>query len=445
MATRPEPPANPDTAAELAAHVTQHPEDWMFYLRNMNGYAASVEEENATLRAAVRNHDSAISSLQTGIVKRDAIIGYQKEQLNERDERNIERATRAADKIARLEVEKVQLLAAATPAVHTPPTDAPLATNPPAEPLADTAPRTPTPAPASRTGPAFISEKLPDPEKFDGSRADLRRFTQQIYAKMKANADRFPTATSRLTYVAGRLTGRAYELILPKISYGLPQFPDYPDILVYLEKAFGDPNRVTNARNDLFRLRQSNKDFSTFFSEFQRLALEGQMAEDSLPTLLEQAISRELRGMLLHHDPPSREFHQYAAFLQELENRRNRFYQAAPTPTGRTNYAQAASSRATPEPPRQSGSLYPTRNQIQGDPMDLSVQRTPRPNGRKERGECYRCGSKDHRVALCPEPDTRPHIQARIARTERPSSPDTDRSLSPPPSLSASVNGASLG
>jgi hypothetical protein len=29
----------------------------MFYLRNMDGYAASVEEENATLRAAVRNHD----------------------------------------------------------------------------------------------------------------------------------------------------------------------------------------------------------------------------------------------------------------------------------------------------------------------------------------------------------------------------------------------------
>ena len=55
--------------------------------------------------------------------------------------------------------------------------------------------------------------------------------------------------------MAGRLTGRAYELILPKISYGVPQFPDYTDILAYLEKAFRDPNRVTNARNDLFYLR----------------------------------------------------------------------------------------------------------------------------------------------------------------------------------------------
>jgi hypothetical protein len=262
---------------------------------------------------------------------------------------------------------------------------------------------------------------------------------------MKANADRFPTVTSRLTYVAGRLTGRAYELILPKISDGLPQFPDYPDVLAYLEKAFGDPNRVANARNDLFRLRQSNKDFSTFFSEFQRLALEGQMTEDSLPTLLEQAISRELRSMLLHHDPPSREFHQYAAFLQELENRRNRFYQTAPTPMTRTSRAQAASSQTIPEVPRQTGPQQPTRIQNQGDPMDLSAQRTFQPNGRRERGECFRCGSKSHRVALCPEPDTRPHMQARTARAERPFSPDTDRSLSPPPSFPSSVNGTSLG
>lgn len=168
------------------------------------------------------------------------------------------------------------------------------------------------------------------------------------------------------------------------------------------------------------------------------------MAEDSLPTLLEQAISRELRSMLLHHDPPSREFHQYAAFLQGLENRRNRFYQTAPTPTTRTNHTQATFPQAAPEPPRRSGSPYPTRSQNQGDPMDLSAQRTPRPNGRRERGECYRCGSKDHRVALCPEPDTRPHMQARTARAERPFSPDTDRSLSPSPSRQASVNGTSL-
>jgi hypothetical protein len=442
MATRPEPPAYPDTAATLVEHVSEHPEDWMFYLRSMNGYSVSIEEENATLRAT-------ISSLQTEIARGDAIIGYQKEQLNERDERT----SKTAEKIGRLEAEKAQLLAAATPVVHTPPTDPLSTTNPPAEHLADTAPGTSTHAPAPPTGSAFISEKLPDPEKFDGSRTDLRRFTQQIYGKMIANTDRFPTAPGRLTYVAGRLTGKAYQLMLPKIAYGLPQFSDYPDMLAYLEAAFGDPDRVQNAQNKLYQLKQRNDDFSTYFSEFQRLALEGEMAEEGLTPLLFQGISRELQDMLLHNPSPSRQFRAYAQHLQSLDNRyrqhqkqvnRTRLNYAPRTPTP-VSYAQAASPRATPEPPRRSGSPHPTRSQSQGDPMDLSAQRTPRPNGRRERGECYRCGSKDHRVALCPEPDTRPYMQARTVRAERPFSPDTDRSLSPPPSFPASVNGASLG
>ncbi len=30
--------------------------------------------------------------------------------------------------------------------------------------------------------------------------------------------------------------------MLPKIAYGLPQFPDYPDMLTYLEAAFAVPD-----------------------------------------------------------------------------------------------------------------------------------------------------------------------------------------------------------
>ena len=76
MTTRPEPPANPDTPAELAAHVGQHPENWMFYLRNMDGHAVALEEEIAVLRAATRTYDSTILSLKTEISNRDAIVRY---------------------------------------------------------------------------------------------------------------------------------------------------------------------------------------------------------------------------------------------------------------------------------------------------------------------------------------------------------------------------------
>ncbi|KKF92674.1 hypothetical protein CFO_g4972 [Ceratocystis platani] len=93
---------------------------------------------------------------------------------------------------------------------------------------------------------------------------------------------------------------------------------------------FDYPNQMIRARTKLFRLRQGNKEFATFFSEFQRLALEGEVSEVTLPILLEQNISKELRAMLLHHEPPSYEYHQFANFLQALENRMNCFGFIAP-------------------------------------------------------------------------------------------------------------------
>ncbi|CAJ2504462.1 Uu.00g118560.m01.CDS01 [Anthostomella pinea] len=144
---------------------------------------------------------------------------------------------------------------------------------------------------------------------------------------MTTNADRFPTVTARLTYVAGRLTRKAYELILPKTRYRVPDFLDYPEMLAYLENAFGDPDRIQNAQNKLYQLKQRNQDFSTFFSEFQRLVLEGEMPKDALTPLLFQDISRELQDMLLHSSTPSRRYRDYANHLQALDNRFRQYQQ----------------------------------------------------------------------------------------------------------------------
>lgn len=57
------------------------------------------------------------------------------------------------------------------------------------------------------------------------------------------------------------------------------------------------------------------------------------MHKEALPTMLKQAINRELKSMLLHHEPPKGDYHDLARFLQNLENRRaqyNRGQLAAP-------------------------------------------------------------------------------------------------------------------
>jgi hypothetical protein len=79
--------------------------------------------------------------------------------------------------------------------------------------------------------------------------------------------------------------------------------------------------------------------------------------------------------------------------------------------------------------------------------MDLSSQRRFALGGRKEREECFRCGSKNHRVAVCPEPDNRPLSQFRQFRASyihRSGSPDSARSVSPFSSPPNPINGINL-
>jgi hypothetical protein len=79
--------------------------------------------------------------------------------------------------------------------------------------------------------------------------------------------------------------------------------------------------------------------------------------------------------------------------------------------------------------------------------MDLgSLRRRPgQPTTRRDRGECFRCGSATHMVRDCPQPDTR-HLRPMGVIRGRAISPDSTttsrKSLSPTPSQSE--NGVSL-
>ena len=176
-----------------------------------------------------------------------------------------------------------------------------------------------------------------------------------IRSKLTVNHDRFPNAQSRLAYLTSRLEGPAYSQILPYIKDGKIKLTDYPDALAILNRAFGDPNRTNNARKELFALRQTNKEFGQFFAEFHRLALEADMHEDALPTLLEAAISRELRDQLISVEAPTDDYHRLAKFLQNLDNRRRYYQNLTPSsairtpasPVKNTNY-QSSKESSTP-------------------------------------------------------------------------------------------------
>ena len=203
-------------------------------------------------------------------------------------------------------------------------------------------------------------------------------------------------------------------------------------MLSYLEKAFGDPDRKQNAENKLYNLKQRNLDFSVFFAEFERLALKSEVPEAALPPLLSQGVSREIQDMLLHNPAPTREYRAFARHLQTLDNRFRQHQRQVNGHKG-TIKANSTTTPASPNVPPRNEPRPPAAKTDAGDPMDLSHQRSrPRsPSGRRERGECFRCGHKGHIVAQCPEPDRRP-VQFRQARTPSPRE-------SPPPTMSTNL------
>ena len=452
MPAAPLPPFLPESLEAFTEHVATHIPEWFKYCREAYEYIdhtgnALANTQEKPLQADLRTQ--ALEKEIEHLKHRHEIERAQYEATHNYQDEQLEKMTQ---KLINLAKERNQAISLAAPAVNTP-----LSTPVPesqAERLTAPTTRTPTPTPTPASESSRVSERLPDPEKFEGDRKDLRRFTSQVQEKLTVNRDRFPTPQSRMAYVTSRLRGDPYAQVLPYIRNGVCQLKDYDEILDLLDRAFGDPNRVNNARKSLFRLRQSNKDFSTFFAEFQRLALEGDMPEESLSTLLEEAISRELKGMLLHHEPPSRDYRPLAKFLQGLENRLHQYESAPPAPktyatVTKPRPALAALSPVAPTPivPAVIPGPAPTRPPAP-DAMDLRrLRRRPsKTTTRRDRGECFRCGSSTHLVRDCPMPDNRV-MRAMGPVRGRSTSPDSEgssgKSASPDPSLS--VNGVSLG
>ena len=264
--------------------------------------------------------------------------------------------------------------------------------------------------------------KIPDPDKFDGTRAKLRPFLTQLTLKVAG----FDDETAKLRYAINCLTGDALVQAQAYVRNGVITFTTLEELTQMLETAFGNPNRVADAENKLASISQGEREFSRYFAEFQRYAAEVTWDESSRLAALKKGLSWRVRNDLVSIQDEPTTLSGFVALCNSLDTKRRALHGSSSY--GRTSGVQSgskpaggrASTAPTPSyttPAAPTSSTPSTQSGTHAGPMDLSAGRlTPEEREKCMReGRCFRCKVQGHLGANCPSNSRQPRLRASEA------------------------------
>ena len=157
------------------------------------------------------------------------------------------------------------------------------------------------------------SIKVDDPDQFfdepENDKLDFDGWRLGIEARLRDNADWFPTADQQTNYIMRRLAGKASRETIPFLKPSNPErFKTAKGMLDHLEAQYGDPDRIKKAENEWEKLKMSdpesygnklnNISYLRFRNAFCRLAAELQKPRAIWKTAFERRISPTLQKAL---------------------------------------------------------------------------------------------------------------------------------------------------
>jgi hypothetical protein len=158
-----------------------------------------------------------------------------------------------------------------------------------------------------------------DPEKFTGEdRGKLRSFVALLRLRLIDRPGEFPSEQSKLWYAFSRLEGAALEQIIHLVQNDRVNLENFEAFVTSLDEAYGDPDHVNTAKRTLAKLRQANRDFITYYVEFQRLIADLDWNDAVKRAALHRGLSEELKDILSTQDLPE-DWANYVALVKKRD------------------------------------------------------------------------------------------------------------------------------
>ena len=116
---------------------------------------------------------------------------------------------------------------------------------------------------------------LPDPEKFNGQAHKFDTWLPSIKAKLRVDGDIIGDATTQFYYVYLNLDSHVQAMVLPQLSRAEDDSTyDYNTILEQLARVYNNPNKVQEAEDKLFSLKQNTDSLHAYMAKFERILYE---------------------------------------------------------------------------------------------------------------------------------------------------------------------------
>ena len=253
---------------------------------------------------------------------------------------------------------------------------------------------------------------LPDPDKFSGQSHKYDTWLPSIKAKLRVDGEAIGDSVAQFYYVYLNLDSHVQAMVLPQLSQAEESEAwDYTTILDQLSRVYDNPNKVQEAEDKLFALKQGTDSIPTYTAKFERVLYEarGQNWPDvNKISTFRNGLNSTIRGRLAQQLNLPRRYADFVRVVQQLSGSGFGFSSSSTARPLNTLPSAASSSRPAGEP-MDIGYIgaIDTATRSPSPPRARSISPQRREQYRKE-GRCVRCGSYSHWVANCPQQSHKP-------------------------------------